>query len=53
MPTIVVVQATQYGKGHDLAAVRQRFRGAGDTLRDALMGSGVVEVVDIFLDPVV
>ncbi len=46
-----MVQATQYGVGHDLAAVRQRFRRAGDRLRDALMRSGIIEVADVFVRP--
>ncbi len=41
------------GMGDNLAAVWERLRRARDGLRDALVGSGQVEVVDILLDDVV
>ncbi len=50
MPAIVVVQAAENWMGHDFAAVRRALRRAGNTLLDALMGSGVVEVAGVFPD---
>ncbi len=50
MPAIVVMQAAEYWMGDDLSAVRRELRRAWNTLLDALMGSGVVEVAGVFPD---
>jgi len=53
LPAIVVMQAAKDGMGDNLAAVWERLRRARDGLRDALVGSGQVEVADVLLDDVV
>jgi hypothetical protein len=46
---VVVMQAAEHWREYDLATVRRVFRRAGHTLPDALVGAGVVEVVNVFL----
>ena len=47
------MEAAKDGMGDNLAAVWERLGRARDGLRDALVGSGQVEVVDVLLDDVV
>jgi hypothetical protein len=47
------MQAAEYWVGDDLSTVRRGLRRAWNTLLDALMRSGVVEVAQAFLDRLV